>query len=181
MASIGRIAAAAAAALTLAGCATMGVSSYVERSIDFTRYRTYEWAGADALPVGDPRLENNEFFKDYFQGAVDRELGRRGLELAAGRSADLLVHYHASVTREIDVQALEREYRSCRGNDCYPSVLAYEAGTLMIDVVDARTKRLVWRAWAQDNLSGVIDDQDRLRARVEQAVALMMTRWPGTL
>jgi hypothetical protein len=54
-------------------------------------------------------------------------------------------------------------------------------GTVMIDVLDARTKRLVWRGWARDNMSGVIDDQDRLRRAVHDAVAEMMKRFPKPL
>ena len=43
------------AALAVAGCATMTVSSHIERGINFTDYRTYDWGAPDNLPVGDPR------------------------------------------------------------------------------------------------------------------------------
>src|SRR6478609_9468217 len=51
----------AAALLTTASaaCAPMTVSSHVERGLDLTRYHTFEWGMADALPQGDPRLDRN--------------------------------------------------------------------------------------------------------------------------
>src|SRR5688572_32379614 len=36
----------------------MPVSSHAERGLDFGRYRTYDWAPADALPRTDERLRN---------------------------------------------------------------------------------------------------------------------------
>jgi hypothetical protein len=54
-------------------------------------------------------------------------------------------------------------------------------GTLMIDVVDARTKKLIWRAWSRDDLSGVINHQQRLQRTVTEAVAEMMKRFPAHL
>lgn len=172
--------AAALAILALTGCATMNVGSYVDRHVNLASYRTWEWAPADALPTGDPRLDNNEFFQDYFEGAVEKGLAARKF-VRDSRSPDLLVHYHANITRQIDISALEREYRNCRGDGCYPSVVDYQAGTLMIDIVDARTKRLVWRAWAQHGMDGVIEDQDRLQERVTRAVDRMLERLPGVL
>jgi hypothetical protein len=61
--------------LTTIGCATrMTVSSHVEHGLDLSRYRTFNWGPADALPTGDPRLERNPRFQDYVQGAVEKGL-----------------------------------------------------------------------------------------------------------
>lgn len=174
------IIATAAAALILAGCATRIVSSHVDRGTDFTQYRTYDWGPADAFPTGDARLDNNEFFRDYFQGAIDKELATRRLELTS-RHPDLLIHTHTNVSRRLQVETIVRESPFCRGGGCGPEVIESEVGTLMIDIVDARTKKLVWRAWSRDDLSGVINDQQRLRRAVTEAVAEMMTRFPAHL
>jgi len=170
----------AATALLVSGCATRTVSSHVELGADFAQYRTYDWGPADLLPTGDARLDNNEFFRDYFLGAIDKELAARRLTLTSN-DPDLLIHSHTNVTRRIEVDAIAHEDPGCIGKDCSPSVVGYEMGTLMIDVLDARTKKLIWRAWARDNMSGVIDDQQRLRRAVTDAVAEMMRRFPKTL
>ena len=80
------------------GCAaTMTVSSHVDRSLNFAQYRTFDWGPADALPTGDPRLDRDPFFKDHVQGAVERGLATRGLELTSARepgSSDPLPRQH---------------------------------------------------------------------------------------
>src|SRR5689334_2085928 len=94
------------AALTLPGCATLTTSAYVAPGVTFAGYRTFAWGPADALPTGDPRLDNNPFFHDYIQGAVVRHLSARGIEVVDTTARpDLLLHYHASVTQRVNVVA----------------------------------------------------------------------------
>ena len=168
----------AVAGLVLAGCATIDVGSYVGRSVDFATYRTYDWGPADALPTGDPRLDNNSFFKDHFEGAVEKELAARGYPRATTAAPDLLIHYHATINRRLDIDAIDRQYGYCPPAGCEPRVVAYDAGTLLLDIVDARTHRLLWRGWAQQSMDGVIGDQDRLERQVNEAVARMLERLP---
>jgi hypothetical protein len=103
----------------------------------------------------------------------------RGFEKATSGTPDLLLHYHASVTQRIDVNAIDRQYGYCNSDDCQPYV--YEAGTLTIDVVDARANRLVWRGWAEGTVDGVIDNQGWLEQRIDDAVARILARLPRQL
>ena len=123
----------------------MTVSSHVDRGINFARYRTYDWGPADALPTGDPRLDKNPFFKDHVEGAVEKQLAARGLQMSTSGTPDLLIHYHASINQRIDVNRLDRRYGYCYGVDCPSDVIEYEAGTLVLDIVDSRTNRVIWR------------------------------------
>jgi hypothetical protein len=54
----------------------------------------------------------------------------------------------------------------------------YEQGTLVIDLVDRKTSKVVWRGWAQDVMNGVIDDQQRLEKQVDEGVTKMMVLLP---
>ena len=88
------------------GCATMNVNSYIERGVDLRQYKTYGWAPPDTWSTGDPRLDNNRFFDERVRAQVEKELARRGFEKTATQP-DMLVHYHASVSQEIDVRELD--------------------------------------------------------------------------
>lgn len=160
-----------------AGCATMNVSSHIERDVNFAAYTTYDWGPPDNLPVGDPRLDNNPFFNDYLQGAIEKQLYAKGFERAVNGTPDLLVHYHASVNQRLDVYEADTRYGYCYG-DCQPHVVDYDQGTLIVDIVDAKTSRVVWRGWAQDAMNGVIDNQDRLDKQVEEGITKMMRLLP---
>jgi len=171
------------AALLLAGaasgCATMNVSSHVAHDLDMTRFHSYAWGPADALPTGDPRLDQNPFFKDHLQGAVERGLATRGLRLA--ESPDLLLHYHASVTTRINANRADTGYGYCYGNTCDALVSEYEAGTIILDVVDARTNQLIWRGWAQNALGDLLENPDRMAAYIDRAVERMLRRFPRAI
>ncbi|MBI3048111.1 MAG: DUF4136 domain-containing protein [Acidobacteria bacterium] len=170
---------AAALALTAGGCAARSAGSYVERGVDFAQYRTYDWAPADALPVADPRLAQNPYFQDYVQGAVQRGLAAKGFGQAPAAEPDLLVHYHASVTQRIAVDPFDRALGACYDETCGARVREFEAGMLVLDIVDARTGRLVWRGWARHGVADILDNPDRMAARINEAVAGMLETMPS--
>ena len=175
-----RLATLAVAALALTGCAPRNVGSFLERGSDFARYRTYSWAPAGAQETGDPRLDNNPFFHERIQADVEKQLAARGFERTASGEPDLLIHYHASISQRIEVNDIGEENGSCRdGDDCRPYV--YEAGSLVIDFLEARTGKLVWRGWSEDSVDGAIDNQQLMEQSIDKAVARILQRLPGRL
>lgn len=172
-----RLAAAAVVLAFAAGCATMQVQSYVQSGADFSRYRSYAWGPADIFATGDPRLDGNSFFHGRVRAAVDARLGTRGLEQTDAGTSDLLVHYHVSVTQRVDVNLIDQKYGYCE--DCRP--LVYDAGTMTVDLVDARSGRLVWRGWAERSIEGILDKQEWMEAQIDEAVARILERLPRRL
>jgi len=174
------VAAAAVLIVSSAGCAAMTVSSHVDRMADFGLYRTWDWGPADALPVGDPRLESDPFFNDRFRGAVERRLAARGWTLTSD-TPDLLIHYHANVAEHITLNRVDPQYGSCSRGDCEEHAVNDQAGTLVLDIIDAKTSRLVWRGWAQHEMDGVIGNRDRMEQTIDRAVTRMLKQLPRTL
>jgi hypothetical protein len=158
--------------LAISGCASINVSSYVASGTDLRQHRTYNWAPVVARPTGDPRLDNNRFFQERVQAAVEEQLANRGFEKTA--SPDLLVRYHAGVAQEIYTTGTELIGGYCE--DCQRQV--YDEGTLVIDLVDARNDRLVWRGRAEGGVDGVINDQKSMEERIDEAVARIMRTLP---
>lgn len=166
-------------AVVAAGCATLTVSSHIERNVNFADYATYDWGPPDNPPVGDPRLDNNEFFRDYLEGAIEKRLAARGFErVLTGVEPDLRVHYHASVNQKVDIYEADAPYGYCQGGNCEARVVDFEQGTLVVDIIDAKTSKLLWRGWAQDVMNGVIDNQARLEKQVDEGVSKMMLLLP---
>jgi hypothetical protein len=163
-------------AVTASACVSMSVSSHFERGADFSRLRTWDWGQPDGLPTGDPRLDNNAFFTDHLQGAVEKSLATRGFaRVPAGTTPDVLVHYHANISQRFEVNEPDV---NCSPGDCRASVIDYEQGTLVLDMIDARTNKLLWRGWARDSVEGVIDNQDRMERQITEAVTKMFARFP---
>jgi hypothetical protein len=165
--------------LAIGGCATMRVSSHTERGLSWSHYRTFDWGPADSLPAGDPRFEADPYFQDRVQGAIEKQMAASGFaRTAPAAQPDLLVHYHATIAERIDVDEIDRDHGYCVTADCRPRVTRYEAGTLVVDIVDARTSRLIWRGWAQDSLHGVLGNHERIRHTIDESVTRMFETLP---
>ncbi|MEQ1759378.1 MAG: DUF4136 domain-containing protein [Vicinamibacterales bacterium] len=178
MRGLTRLAATVLLTLGLAGCVTMTVNSRLESGVDFTRYRSWDFGAQDGVATGDARLDNNRFFVDALQGAIDTGMSaRRFLRAERGQAPDLLVHYHTSVTQRFQVDEPDS---TCLGQNCRASVIDYDQGTLVVDVVDRMTGKLLWRGWAQDSVNGLIDNQDRMTEQVRQSVQKIMALFPQT-
>ena len=169
-------------AAVASGCAAaINVSSHRGPDVDWSGYRTFEWAPPDALPTVDPRLDANPVFSDRMHGAVAAGLIEHGWTAAAGNTADVFIHYHANVTTRLDVARIDRAYGSCPGGSCPGQTVEYDAGTLVLDFVDARTQRLIWRGWAQTELQELLRDPDRMATTIDQAVTGMLRQLPATV
>jgi uncharacterized protein DUF4136 len=145
----------AVAALMVAGCATLRVGSHVDSGLVWSKYKTFDWGPADALPAGDARLDHDPVFRDRVEGAIEKAMAARGFERSArSERPDLLIHYHANITERLNVDA-ER----------------YESGTLVVDIVDASTDVLMWRGWASGSVAGVLGNRERMRRRIDNDVA----------
>jgi hypothetical protein len=156
----------------------MTVGSHVERGLDLSAYRTFDWGARDALPVGDPRLDRNPFFNDHLTGAIEKGLAARGLQLVAAGRPDLLIHYHANVSTRMNVRRVDGTPGYCSEGDCPIDIVDYEAGTLVLDVVNARTNALIWRGWARHGITAMLNDPDRMEATINEAVTRMLRRFP---
>lgn len=71
------------------------------------------------------------------------------------------------------------DFAQYRTYDCKPYV--YDAGTLLLDFVDARTNKLVWRGWAERGMDGVIDNQEWMEEEIDEVVTRILERLPRRL
>jgi hypothetical protein len=63
--------------------------------------------------------------------------------------------------------------------DCKPFI--YDAGTLVIDLVDARTNRVVWRGWSEGTVDGVVDNQRWMEGRIDDDVTRIFKQLPSRI
>jgi hypothetical protein len=168
--------------LTTACATTMNVGAHVDRGLNVRQYQTFDWGPADGLPKSDPRLGDNPFVQDHLLGAVEKQLAAKGFSRSSvDRHADLLIHYHAVIGRRLDVNRIDNEDGYCFDEDCRVRVVEYEQGTLVIDIVDARTNHVIWRGWAQDAIDRFLRDDDRMSQQIDDAVQRMLAKFPGLL
>ena len=129
----------------VAGCATTSVTTDYDGRADFGRYRTY------AIQPGRVQLEDIEaspdsLVRDRIHGALKRELGAKGLEPARAQQADLIVTYAASSQTRPELVETVGGGPDWMYGGYNIFVQHVDHGTLVIDVIDARSGKLVWRS-----------------------------------
>jgi len=62
--------------------------------------------------------------------------------------------------------------------DAGREVYQYEEGTILVDVADALSDVVVWRGWAQTDITGVSDDPDRMGELIDDAIVRMFASFP---
>ena len=164
--------------LVLGACGSMKVYSYTEHGANLTQYAIYDWGPLDQRNTGDPRLDNNPFFQERVQAQTERELTRRGYAKATTAEPDLTVVFRTRIRQEIDLNGADRPdaYTYCAEGACEP--YAYDTGTLLIDLVDARTKQVVWRGWAEGSVEGVVNHQAWMEQKIDEVVARILEKCP---
>ena len=117
----------------------------------------------------------NPFFERRLITAADRELSAHGFELRPSGNTDLVLHFHASVSQRLDVSVIDGTLGACSG--CGSSSL-YDAGTIMLDLVDPKTNTLLWRAWSEGSIDGLVDDQKIFEQRIDDAMKRIVATLP---
>lgn len=165
--------------MVVAGCApALRAGADFDPAVELAAPLTFDWDASDTLPVGDPRLEDNEIVEERVRDAIERELNRRGIRRVEN-APDLLVHFHGAVRDRVQVVESDRArgYQTSQYGDDV-EVFQYEEGTLVVDVADARTRKVIWRGWAVADVGGVLDDQTALTELVNRGVDSMFAYFP---
>ena len=150
-----------------------------DKSLDFSKFKTYTWGPLDA--VARPLLAAS------IQGAIDEQLTRKGLH-KVGDNPDVYLEMYGSVDSDMSVTYSNPLYSGMGGIPSFDSgfvmwgimeggttAVTVHKGQLVVDVIDAGQKKLVWRGIATDNLS---DNKEKLVKQTNKAVEKMFQRYP---
>lgn len=159
-------------AVAFVGCASsIKTSVDYDRSIDFSRYRTYGWLRSGRI--------GNDILERRLTTAVDRELARRGL--VRGDTPDLLVAMHGRMSKEVQYTAYDTSWgygwRRWGGGPTMVRREEVPVGTLIVDLVDARDNELVWRGTATSAIDTTASVEKR-EAVVQEAVEKLFAAYP---
>jgi hypothetical protein len=155
-------------AILALGCTTLTTSVDYDRSLDFSRYRSF------GFQKGTPA--RRDFTQKRIEEVIGAALQGKGLTTAGGERPDLRVVTHAVVERQQRIEAIVWGY-GCRwgGGVAMTSVTNIPVGTLIVELVDTQRTCLVWRARATDTISA---DSEVREQQLREAVARMFEDFP---
>jgi Domain of unknown function (DUF4136) len=128
-----------------------------DRAVNFAQYKTYFWAKTDAGA--------NDIANQRILTAVDEWLAKAGWTKAAEGEAQLALMANVSTKERQTINTMYDSYGGGWGyggwagyrmggmGSSTTTVNTFTEGTLVVDIFDAKTKKLVWRGIATDTIS----------------------------
>ena len=155
------------------GCspaARVGVTNDFDHAVNFRAFKTWAWYPQQPKDAeGGPAKGYESFLDKRMRAAVAAEMTAKGLTEVTS-SPDIYIAYSARVE---DKQQVSPYYNGLgypygygygyygRG---YAPVTQYKAGTVVIDIIDARRKELAWRGTGQAQVDqNTIDEAETHR------------------
>ncbi len=167
----------------LSGCgSSVKVVADHDPATDFSSYRTYQWMPEPE----DTQMQRGFIWRDIKQ-AIDHELGQRSMQQVES-NPDVYVAFYASVEEKVTGATIDRYgygyggyYGRGRwgtyGGSANVRVDSYTEGTLIVDIIDAGKKELVWRSVATGAVRNA-DNPQKARAKIPEVVAQVMADYP---
>lgn len=166
------------AALSACGLGITAGADY-DPNFDFGRYSSFVWSEADDRAVGDPRIENSPFFEQRLRAAIAVELSARGIR-SGGEGRGLVVQHLATVRSRVDVYEADPRDGDPGASRGEPAqVVQFEEGTMLVDIADAESGAVVWRGWAQFDMTRALTNPDVMAQAIDQAIAKMFESFSG--
>jgi hypothetical protein len=178
--------------LVLLGCVTtMATQSDWDASAQFSSLKTYSWASNDQPLTGNPRLDNS-LVDSRIRAAIDEQLAAQGYQKTNSAEVDFQVAYHASIEGKLDtttfrtpsygagaglVNSNNQRTAQLLGNKETTFVTEYEEGTLLLDIIDPRTQKLIWRGSVSDVLNPKRTSEQK-QAKIKEAVGKLLSQFP---
>lgn len=172
------------AVIVVASCAT-GPRLFVNEdpAADFGRYRTF----AFSAPLGTDSPQYSSMLSTFLKDATRRELEARGYQYVDS-GADLQVNFYVKTKEKVTSTSVPTGpaygagYYGYRGMNYgvwtgyETQVSQYTEGTLNIDLVDTRLKRLVWEGVAVGRVRDNV--RENLKPAVDGIVPQIFARYP---
>ena len=175
----GALVLAGAVAAATAYASSITVESKADPGADFSRYKTYSWT--------EMKEVRSEAVKKRITSAVDAQLKRKGFVRKDDGAADLRVAVHPSLSKEYPANSYDPGWEYGWGTWAPPfgdigtgSSLGQSIpiGTVMVDLVDASTKKLVWRGAARSPLDSEASAEQK-QELVDDAMEKLFKKFPS--
>jgi hypothetical protein len=166
-----------------AGAQAQKINVVYDKQLNFAQFKTFAWAPHGA--VAHPMLAANAV------GAIEQELKARGLQkVNVNDNPGLIIEIYGSIDQDSTFYSNDPLYNATGGVPPFdPSfsgsllsgmygntTVTIHKGQLVVDLIDAANKKLVWRAMSQQNLA--MHNKNKLIDQVNNTIAKMFKQYP---
>lgn len=149
--------------LIISACSTIEVSKSYDTTYDFSKLKTYDW-----IPVENKK---HALVAKQLQNELKNQLAAKGFRHDDAKP-DLLIALHGGTE---EIVSIRNNYRGYHYGNWYGGsrgslhqgggidVYEYEEGTLILDIIDAKSKELVFRSITTKEISKNPSMEKRLK------------------
>jgi hypothetical protein len=152
-----------------------------DKTLNFANFKTFAWAPRSA--VAHPMLAADVV------GAIEDELTARGLQKATS-NPDLIIQVYGSIDSESTFYSNDPLYMGSGGippfdpsmtgpafvGDWGNTTVTIHKGDMIVDLIQASTKKLAWRALSQESVN--TQNPEKLMQEVNNAITKMFKDYP---
>jgi hypothetical protein len=144
-----------------------------DKAANFSWFKTYAWVRGTNL--------SDELNHKRIMSAVDAQLASKGfVKVESSANPDALVAYHASFDKDLQINGFSSGWGGYRFGASRTGTARVEEiliGTLAVDMVDAKTKTIVWRGIATKEVD-VKANAEKREKNINRAAEKLFKSYP---
>jgi hypothetical protein len=166
-----------------AGAHAQKINVVYDKQLNFAQFKTFAWAPQG--PVAHPMLAANVV------GGIEQELKARGLQkVNVNENPGLIIQVYGSIDQDSTLYSNDPLYNATGGIPPFdPSfsgslltgmygntTVTIHKGQLVVDLIDAANKKLVWRGMSQQNLA--MHNKNKLIDQINNTITKLFKQYP---
>ena len=160
----------------LVSCQAVHINSDYDKTVDFSKYKTYAF-----YRTGIDKVEISDLDKKRILRSIDDEMTRKGF--LKSETPDLLVNILTKEREQVNVNQFNAGFGYGWGFGWNPmfwgggmnNVSTFAEGTLIIDLIDASKKELIWQG---EGVGHLTQNTDRKDENINGFVTRILSQYP---
>jgi len=138
---------------------------------DFSKYHTYKWVTIEGA------TQPNQIVDAQIKASIDSQLATKGLVKTDSDKADLFIGYQVSINQQTQWNAYGTGGLRWGGGMGTATSSTISIGTLVLDMYDPSTKKLVWTGRATKTLDPGANQQKKQK-NLDKAMQKLLKNFP---
>jgi hypothetical protein len=138
---------------------------------DFSKYHTYKWVTIEGA------AQPNQIVDAQIKQSIDSQLATKGLTKTDSDKADLYIGYQASIGHQTQWNAYGTGGLRWGGGMGTATSSTISTGTLVLDMYDPSTKKLVWTGRVSKTLDPGAN-QEKKQKNLDKAMQKLLKNFP---
>ena len=157
-------------------CYAGKVEAYLGKGVDMSTYKTYEWLPPRMLAKSGV-VEDHPEFGPLVKAAVNKQLQARGLqEVPSGGDLQVATMGLSESVPQLEAMIFPGYYAQSDWGTGYTGIGRYnKEGTLVINLIDAKTKKSAWAGLARETLK---NEPGSGREKIDKATTRIFEKYP---